>query len=295
MGDAQRLRSFSGDLGRLRGIYRAAGRELRRSLVAVDPANYSEVRAAAARAKAGEVVRTLNVAADRWALDATRRAYGKSARVARTSLRILGRVPRRKTWDDRPRRIADDTMVFLLRANGSIAGTVDRYLAAAAVATRAVASAQVREYRFADVEADVKKMAERAVATEISHKELAEEVRDHIYDLVGNDELVEIHCADGVVRTYKMADYAELVGRYELGVAATAATLDLCREYENDLVQWSDHGTVCDECRPFEGNIYSISGNDPDYPPLEEEPPIHPNCEHALLPTSREAISVRGE
>lgn len=289
------LRSFSGDIGRLRGIYRAAGRDLRRSLVGVDPANYSEFRAAAARAKAGEVVRTLNAAADRWALDATRKAYGKSAGVARTSLRILGRVPRRKTWDDKPRRIADDLMVFLLRANGSIAGTVDKYLAAAAAGTRAIASAQIREYRFSDVEADVKKMAADAVKAEISHKDLAEEVRDHIYDLVDNDEVIEIHCADGVVRTYKMADYAELVGRYELGVAATAATLDLCHEYDNDLVQWSDHGTVCEECKPFEGNIYSISGDDPDYPPLEEEPPIHPNCEHALLPTSREAISVRGD
>lgn len=276
------------DIEQLRGVYGAAGRDLRRSLLAVDPANYSDVRAAAARAKAAELVRTLNVAADRWATEAIARAYAKSARVARTTLEILGRRPRRKTLVSRPRLIADDLMVVLLRANNSIPMTVDRYLAAASVASRAVGMVPVREFQFAQAEADVKRMAADAVKTEISHKELAGEVRDYLYDLVEDDQFIEING-----RMYKMSKYAELVARYELGAAAMAATLDLCREYENDLVEWSDHGTICDECKPFEGQIYSISGMDPDYPPLEETPPIHPNCEHGLLPTSREAIEAR--
>jgi hypothetical protein len=277
------------DIERLSGIYGAAGRELRRSLLAVDPANYSDVRAAAARAKAAELVRTLNVAADRWASEATARAYAKSARIAKTALQILGRKPRQKTLVSKPRRIADDLMVFLLRANNSIPGTVDKYLAAAAVASRAVGMVPVQEqYRFEQAEEKVKKMAADAVRTEISHGKLAGEVRDYLYDLVQDDQFIQI--GD---RMYKMGKYAELVARYELGEAATAATLDLCHEYENDLVEWSDHGTVCEECKPFEGNVYSISGMDPDYPPLEEEPPIHPNCEHGLLPTSREAIEAR--
>ncbi|MBE3109316.1 MAG: hypothetical protein IMZ46_02210 [Acidobacteria bacterium] len=276
------------DIERLRGVYGAAGRDLRRSLLAVDPANYSDVRAAAARAKAADLVRTLNVAADRWATEAIARSYAKSARVARTTLEILGRRPRRKNLVSKPRLIADELMVTLLRANNSIPVTVDRYLAAASVASRAVGSVQVKEFKFAQAEVDVKKMAADAVKTEISHKELAGEVRDYLYDLVQDDQFIEING-----RMYKMSKYAELVARYELGAAATAATLDLCREYENDLVEWSDHGTICDECKPFEGQIYSISGMDPDYPPLEETPPIHPNCEHGLLPTSREAIEAR--
>ena len=117
------------DIDRLQGIYGAAGRELRRSLWAINPANYSDVRAATASAKAKEIARVLNVAAERWASEAIPRAYAKSARVSKTALEILGRKPRRKTYDDRRRRLIDDLSVILIRANGSIPKIVERYLA----------------------------------------------------------------------------------------------------------------------------------------------------------------------
>lgn len=292
MSDAHQLRSLSPDIGRLRAIYAAAGRELRQMLAPIGPGTYSGVRAAEAVARAKELAATLNHEADRWAQDSIGRAYERSARVARTSLRILGRRPVKRVWDDRRRRIADDLMTFIVRANNSIPVVVDRYLAAAALASREVSGAQlkVQEFSFSQAEADVKKMAAAAVKAEISHGELAGDVRDYLYDLVQDDQFIEING-----RMYRMNKYAELVARYELGAAATAATLDLCREYDNDLVEWSDHGTICEECKPFEGNVYSISGNNPDYPPLDEEPPIHPNCMHSLLPTSAEAISAREE
>ena len=62
----------------------------------------------------------------------------------------------------------------------------------------------------------------------------------------------------------------------------------------------SSHGTTCALCAPYEGRVYSRSGNDPDFPPLAEAfgkvdvngPDslanswlnIHPNCLHVLLP-----------
>ena len=75
----------------------------------------------------------------------------------------------------------------------------------------------------------------------------------------------------------------------------TAATLDLCNQYDNDLVQWSEHGTICDICKEFEGNVYSISGTSLNYPMLEEVPPAHPHCEHVLLATSEEGIALEKE
>jgi len=73
----------------------------------------------------------------------------------------------------------------------------------------------------------------------------------------------------------------------------TKATLDLCRKYENDLVQVSSHGTDCEVCKEFEGKVYSISGTHPLYPKLERKPPFCPGCRHSILPTSEEEIEVR--
>ena len=75
----------------------------------------------------------------------------------------------------------------------------------------------------------------------------------------------------------------------------TGATLDLCRQYENDLVEVSDHSCDCEECEEYEGNIYSISGTHAKYPALGDSPPFHPNCKHSLHPTSEEAVWARSE
>jgi len=278
------------DIDRLQGIYGAAGRELRQSLRAINPANYSDIRAAAASTKAKEIARVLNVAAERWASEAIPRAYAKSVRVSKTALEILGRKPRRKTYDDRRRRLIDDLSVILIRANGSIPKIVERYLAAAALASKVVKTTQVREFQYAEASEDIERIAADAMKKELSRGTLSSQVRDYLYDLIEDDQFIEIGG-----RMYRMKKYADLIARTTLREAQTAATIDLCHDYENDLVQWSDHATECELCKPFEGRIYSISGRSSEYPPLEEEPPIHPNCEHSLLPTSEEAIAVREE
>lgn len=94
---------------------------------------------------------------------------------------------------------------------------------------------------------------------------------------------------------YRMSKYTELVGRTTMREAQTKATLDACAQYENDLVRVSDHGCDCDECEPYEGKTYSISGRSADYPMLEDEPPFHPNCKHFLSPTSEEQRELRRE
>jgi hypothetical protein len=92
---------------------------------------------------------------------------------------------------------------------------------------------------------------------------------------------------------YNLGAYARMVARTTLREAQTQATLDLCATYENDLVEISDHNTDCELCEQYEGNIYSLSGNDSEYPKLEEETPFHPNCQHSILPTSSEAQRAR--
>jgi hypothetical protein len=84
-----------------------------------------------------------------------------------------------------------------------------------------------------------------------------------------------------------------MVAQTTLAQAQTQATIDLCALYENDLVQVSSHGTVCDICLEYEGNVYSLSGNDPEYPKLDKDCPFHPNCAHGLEPTTEANISYK--
>ena len=72
------------------------------------------------------------------------------------------------------------------------------------------------------------------------------------------------------------------------------ASEDLCRQYDNDLIEISDHGTDCDECKEYEGNVYSITGRTPGYEIIPMWPPFHPNCEHSAHPTSEEAMKAAG-
>ena len=278
------------DIQRLEAIYNAAGRELRRALFSLDSANHSALAASEISSKAREVTRVLNRAVDKWAGEAIGRGYAKGARMARTTLEILGRKPRRPPFEDRRRRLHDDLVVLLIRANNSIPDVVDRYLAASAMAARAVRAARVQEFNFGQAEKELGALAAQAEAQEKSRGWLSRRVRDFLHDLIGNDELIEING-----RMYRMGKYAELVARTTMRESQTAATLDLCRQYENDLVYVSDHNTDCDICAEFEGNTYSISGTSPDYPVLLEEPPFHPNCKHVLLATSEAAIEVQKE
>ena len=117
-------------------------------------------------------------------------------------------------------------------------------------------------------------------------------IQDHLERLNGGKvEFVGSYRTKDYIKL--STDYAKAVARTTFREAQTTATLDQCARFENDLVQVWDIGTDCEICRRHEGVIYSISGNNPKYPPLKEKPPFHLNCRHGLDSTSEEAIRVR--
>lgn len=85
-------------------------------------------------------------------------------------------------------------------------------------------------------------------------------------------------------RMYQISYYLEMVARTKIIDILTQATLKTCEQWGDDLVQFSTHDSPCEACSELEGQIFSISGNNPDYEQLTDEatPPIHPNCEHGL-------------
>jgi hypothetical protein len=236
------------------------------------------------------LVDVMNEAVMDWAESAIPRSYAKGERTARTALEILGKKPRKPAFTDSRRGIIDDTATVLIRANNSIPATVEQYLGLMATAARAYqgASAQIQEFQYYQAAGTLDALAEEAVRQQQARSTLSAKLKDFFRTFVEDDAFIQIGN-----RMYRMSKYAEMVARTTLREAQTAATKDLCNQYENDLVQWSDHGTVCDECGEYEGKIYSLSGHHPTYPLIEAEPPLHPNCMHSLLPTSDIALEAR--
>jgi hypothetical protein len=275
---------------RMGQIYRAAAREIKAYLFALDPASATPSRIAEVRRRTKTTLRALDYAASEWSRTAIARTYNDETRAIRTSLQILGRRPVKRVKRDSSTKLASATLDFYLEANRSIGKTIDKYLSVLDMARRTISRARVQEFNFLEPEEAswLRDRATLAVEREESKGSLKKDVKDHLQGLVEDGNLIEVNG-----KAWIMDKYADLVARTSLREAATSATLDLCDQYANDLVEVSDHATDCDECEEFEGKIYSISGKDPNYPPLTDEPPYHPNCKHSLLPTSEEAIEAR--
>jgi hypothetical protein len=85
--------------------------------------------------------------------------------------------------------------------------------------------------------------------------------------------------------TWTLDRYSEMLLRTKAVEARNRGLINRVAENGYDLVQVSDHGTSCELCQPWEGQVLSITGDDPDYPSLadaESDGLFHPNCKHAI-------------
>lgn len=276
------------DVERLTSLYARAAARIQTALTAVDPGKYSADAAGQAMLKTMATVKALNEAAAAWADEAIDRAWAQGARTAKTGLEILGKKPVKPARTD-PRQALKDTLAeTLIKANGSINEMAGSFLALTAMGAKTIAGAELQEFDPEGIRDHMTELATQAVKNESSRKVLAGQIRNSLSSEISAGNLINING-----KAWRADRYAEMVARTTLREAQTEATLELCRQYENDLVQWSNHGTICMACHEYEGNIYSISGKHPTYPPLTESPPLHPNCEHSLLPTTDIALDLR--
>jgi len=105
---------------------------------------------------------------------------------------------------------------------------------------------------------------------------------------------------DKAGRQWGLYAYCNMVTRTTSRQAVNVSILT--KDPDQDLYKMSSHGTTCPVCAPYEGRVYSKSGNNPDYPPLsavfgkiDRARPdaltnsylnIHPSCLHTLAPYS---------
>lgn len=88
--------------------------------------------------------------------------------------------------------------------------------------------------------------------------------------------------------------YAKMVGRSSIIESQNVGSFTRAKALGNDLVKCTEFGATCPICAKYEGRVYSISGNNQNYPPLYGtalKPGyslIHPNCRHEFIPYREE-------
>ncbi|GAG56952.1 unnamed protein product, partial [marine sediment metagenome] len=235
------------------------------------------------------LIKKLNRMSVRWVKESVPMAYRKSYVVAKTSLEILG-AKKDVLFNPQKHRLSiedyiERTMKDLVTANQSIKNNVNMYLYLARRASAGLM--QIQQFGIDDEE----------VISSIITDTMAEG-RERAYASKRIHEYLRLKLLDGKFidkagRNYNLRSYSEMVARTRLRQAQTDAVLNLCEQYENDLVQWSKHANPCADCAQYEGKIYSLSGKHPEYPLLPAKPPLHPRCEHDVSPTSEVAIEMR--
>lgn len=270
-------------------MYRIMEKEITREMLSVDIGNYREMKTVKTQEKIDRLIKMLNRSAMKWSKVAVPEAYNEGHEVAKTRLEILGAEKNEEFPEKTHERAVEfetDKMVdVLIEADLSIKINVGMYLYLVRQASRGLT--QIQEFDFRDEEfiAGLLDDAIRAGETRGYAKRL---VMDHIKAEVGEGKFIQIRG-----RNYNMSKYADLVAKTRLRTVQTEAVLNSCKQYENDLVEVSAHGTECLICIPYEGNIYSLSGNHPVYPLLDAYPPFHPRCQHNIRPTSEAALEWR--
>jgi hypothetical protein len=136
------------------------------------------------------------------------------------------------------------------------------------------------------------KIIKRGVVAGSSRNKIAENIQDLYIKKFGKVDFVEITSKSGKVIRYTPEYYSEMVARTELKTMETQATIDATVAAGGDLVMFSEHANPCEICAQYEGNIYSISGNHPVYPQIDQPIPVHPNCEHYYIPVTDPAIKA---
>ncbi len=298
----------------LGAIYDQAGRRVIRILSELNPETYGELNGSIAIAQIRSIVTILNAEASAWARKSIKAAYNESKGIAKMRLDMIGaeKKKRRRTakvdrHEKAIRRMERITAADLFRANYTILKMAEKFMAAIGYAKRQIDKLNgIETQAFSTREAwDMirRTVGSAVVATSkynagtahLTSRQVSQKIMTRLLKKLGGQDFITIKGKDGKERNYNLRSYSEMVARTRMREAQSKATIEMCKDYDNDLVQWSQHSEPCPDCALLEGQIFSISGKHPEYPALtgDVEPPLHPNCEHNLNPTSDNALHWR--
>ncbi len=286
----QGLIPMRGRVNDLKRIYGKTGKDIARELSLFDIGDFKELKAMKIEEEIDRLIKRLNRSVVKWSDISISEAYKKAHMISRTRLEILG-AERDREFSSVTHRHAigdwtDKTIDGLLRANMSIKPNIAIYLYLVRQASKQVM--QIQAFDFSDEEI-ISGLLDDAILEGASRGELESILRVHFKRDLYEEKFIKINN-----RNYNLTKYARMVARTQMRTVQSEAVRNTSRQFNNDLIEISDHGTTTPICIPYEGNVYSISGNDSKYPYLDQWPPFHRNCEHSAAPTSEVALGFRG-
>ena len=259
-------------------IYTIAQKKLDKMLRSIDLTAFQRYRTEQILKEVNGVVRGLNASAVKWSADAIPIGYERGFDAAGDRLKVMG-ITRSVNWDAQIHTSAvnilvDETTVRLLVANDSIKKGINYYI-------RRTQQKILEDKRISQL------IAQGLIEGQ-PRKTVSDVILQELRGKLGEEEFITING-----RNYQPKHYSKLLARTQTREATTRGTVNTSLQYGNDLVQISAHAGSCNICLPFQGRVYSISGTDPEFRPLDEDPPFHPNCAHILIPTSRKFMQRR--
>lgn len=272
-------------------VYAYIKKEIIREMRKMNLMKYSEIAAIRIRNRIGQLIEFANKKTYQWAKDAIPAAYIEAKRKAVISLDILG-LRQDRFYDVKKHTGSMDdsiaeTMDYMTKATASMRNITNQYLYLMKMSADELIQIQEFEGWEEAAEQWIRDEILEGVETGASRQWVGAQIRNYLMDQMDEDGLINVKG-----RRYQPRYYAEMVARTEMRKSQSHAVINSCKQYETDLVEVSDHGTTTPVCLNYEGKIFSISGHNPNYPYLDQEPPFHVNCQHFLYPTSPEAVET---
>lgn len=142
-------------------------------------------------------------------------------------------------------------------------------------------------------EKEIEKAIARGFIEKGTANESTKQVRNELLKKSLDGKYITIINKNGDPMSFKIKSYANLVARTKLQEASTQAVVNTTIRVGGDLIQVSSHNTTTPICQEFEGKIFSLTGNDPDFPKATALSPFHPNCLHSISTVFREALEIQ--
>lgn len=266
-------------INQLTAIYKLAQRRLTLQLDKIDLTNFQRYKAEALLGEVDKIIVSLNSSVYKWAKSSLPQSYDRGIDLAAERLRALG-ITRFVAYDalvhtSAVSALVDDVSVELLMANDSMKKLFNRVIR------------QTQQRLLEDTE--ISRMIAEGVITGQARRAVSDVILQRLRQQMSTEQFIVING-----RNYRPDRYAALVARTRTREATSQGTINTSLRYGVDLMQWDSHLEPCEYCQQFSGRIFSISATDPDFPPLREKPPLHPNCKCIITPITRESIVHRG-
>jgi hypothetical protein len=140
------------------------------------------------------------------------------------------------------------------------------------------------------IQTDIRKIAFQSLQKRLMFGQSASITSQEMFEDMKKNGLTALK--DRAGKRWNLLTYSTMVVRTKTREIVTRGTINTMLaagdKYKDqllfDLVQVSSHVGSCEICLPYQGKVYSLTGNHNGYNKIPRITPFHPNCRHVLTP-----------